>query len=485
MNWDQLQRYLAAGEGRTVEFKVAREALPRDLFETVCAFLNREGGTILLGVADDGTVLGVEPGAVERLTRDIVNLSNNPQKLDPPCILSPDVVEMHGKQVLVIQVPASSDIHQSAGVVYDRAKDGDFKVKEPSRIAGMVYAKRGVYSEQRVYPYLRLIDFEPGILKKARRLIEMHQPEHPWLFLSDEEFLVKAGFRRRDPLTGTEGYTLAAGLMFGKEEVILQMVPHYRIDALVRRANMDRYDDRVDIRCNLIDAYEHLMQFVAKHLPDPFHLEGDQRVSLREKIFREVVSNVLVHREYMDARPATFTIFQDRVEVVNAAHPNGHGPIVPTRFAAHAKNPVLCRFFRQIGRAEELGSGVLNITRYLPFFAKGKTAQFVEDNPFVTIIPLPVETSGRGTGRPPGELKEEGERGLVEGLVEGLAETQRKILKLMSANPNISKRELAAGIGVSTTAIDKNIASLKVKGLLRRIGPDKGGHWEVVEVTKG
>ncbi len=147
-----LKDILSAGEGIMVEFKEARKALPRDLFETVCAFLNRDGGTIFLGVADDGTVTGVEPEAVQRLTADIVNLSNNSQKLDPPCILSPSCADSDGKHVLVIQVPVSSDIHQSAGVVYDRANDGDFKVKEPSRIAGMVNAKRGVFSELRVYP---------------------------------------------------------------------------------------------------------------------------------------------------------------------------------------------------------------------------------------------------------------------------------------------------------------------------------------------
>jgi len=64
-------------------------------------------------------------------------------------------------------------------------------------------------------------------------------------------------------------------------------------------------------------------------------------------------------------------------------------------------------------------------------------------------------------------------------LVEGLADTQRKILGLIRENPAISKGELAGRIGISTTAIDKNIASLKAKGRIRRVGPDKGGHWEV------
>lgn len=71
------------------------------------------------------------------------------------------------------------------------------------------------------------------------------------------------------------------------------------------------------------------------------------------------------------------------------------------------------------------------------------------------------------------------EKKLVEGLVERLAESQRKILAKVKDNPYMSKKELSDKIGISTTAIDKNISQLKKKGLLKRVGPDKGGHWEV------
>ncbi len=407
-----VNQWLARKERSTVEFKEARQALPGDLFETVCAFLNRDGGVILLGVADDGTIEGVEPAAVERLTKDVVNLSNNPQKLEPPFILSPTTVEIEGKQILVLQVPASSDIHRCVGVVYDRGHDGDYAVKDPNRIAGMVNRKRGLYTEMQVYPHLRFVDFEPRVLDTARRLIASRQPDHPWLRLTDEELLAQAGFWRRDLATATEGYTLAAGLMFGREEVILSMLPHYRTDALVRRVNLDRYDDRIDVRINLVDAYDQLMQFIAKHLPDPFFMEGDGRVSLREKIFRELISNLLVHREYLDAQPATLTVFKDRLEIVNATHPHGHGPLIAGQFTPYPKNPVIARFFRQMGRAEELGSGILNVTKYLPHYVTGGQAQFIEGSPFRTIIPLPPETAapqvtGQVAGQVTGQVAEE------------------------------------------------------------------------------
>ena len=87
-------------------------------------------------------------------------------------------------------------------------------------------------------------------------------------------------------------------MIFRKEELVHAALPHHRTDAILRRENLDRYDDRDDIRVNLIRSYERLMQFIAKHLNDKFYLEKDQRINLRDKIFREVISNLLIHREF-------------------------------------------------------------------------------------------------------------------------------------------------------------------------------------------
>ena len=65
-------------------------------------------------------------------------------------------------------------------------------------------------------------------------------------------------------------------------------------------------------------------------------------------------------------------------------------------------------------------------------------------------------------------------------MAEGLAENQRMILGLIIRDPRISKKTMAEAIGISTTAIDKNLTKLKQIGILRRVGPDKGGHWEVI-----
>ena len=86
------------------------------------------------------------------------------------------------------------------------------------------------------------------------------------------------------------------------------------------------------------------MGFVGKHMNDPFHLEGNERISLRDRIFRELVSNLIAHREYTSAAPASMTIFRDRVIFRNPHVPHLRGRIDPAHFTPFAKNPGFSRW---------------------------------------------------------------------------------------------------------------------------------------------
>lgn len=66
----------------------------------------------------------------------------------------------------------------------------------------------------------------------------------------------------------------------------------------IRVFNVDRYDDRDVVITNLIECYDRLMEFGKKHLNDVFTLNGIQRVSARDKILREIISNLLMHRDF-------------------------------------------------------------------------------------------------------------------------------------------------------------------------------------------
>lgn len=65
------------GEGINVEFKRSATAITKDVYDTVCAFSNRDGGVILLGVSDDGTITGVAPEAIDHMKADFVTAINN------------------------------------------------------------------------------------------------------------------------------------------------------------------------------------------------------------------------------------------------------------------------------------------------------------------------------------------------------------------------------------------------------------------------
>lgn len=79
----KIKQLILQGEGITTEFKKAEKGLPQSLFETICAFLNKAGGIILLGIDDDKSIVGINPDKAEQYCKDIANVSNNPQKFSP------------------------------------------------------------------------------------------------------------------------------------------------------------------------------------------------------------------------------------------------------------------------------------------------------------------------------------------------------------------------------------------------------------------
>ena len=477
MSLQRAKHILSVGEGIRVEYKEAHNQLPKNLFESVCAMLNRDGGDIILGADDDGNVKGLESGEVENMLTNLVNLSNNSQKLDPPFILHPVVHEIEGKKIIHVQVPASSQVHKTAGKIFDRSNDGDFVITEAHQIAEVYNRKRTHYTEGIVYPALRFSDFNHALFPKVRNLMRSNQANHPWLALDDEELLLKAGLWRRDFQSGQEGYTLAAALLFGLDEVIQQILPHYKIDAILRRENLDRFDDRLYIQTNLIDAYEQLMGFVAKHLPDKFYLEGDQRISLRTKIFREVVANLIVHREYTNGHPCTFVIGSAEVRTKNANNPHGEGPIDLRNFAPFPKNPAIAKFFIQLGRVDELGSGLLNVNKYITAYAGGGKPQFIEGPVFKMIIPLAEGVSG----------------GVIVGVAEGVIDTVRDTVNVtvrdtvndtvkermarmiihLFQHPGLKSKELAKVLDVSEVSVRRDIQ--KINRLVEFKGAPKTG----------
>ncbi|MCK5688707.1 putative DNA binding domain-containing protein [Myxococcota bacterium] len=232
----RIQNLISAGESRTVEFKTAHRALNQDIYETICAFLNRAGGDILLGVKDDGTVQGVDPTHITQMKQDFANTINNPQKINPPSWVTMEEIQHEGVGLLHITVPPSSQVHRSKNRIFDRNEDGDFDITDNQTLVTQLYlSKQSQYSENTVYPWFSIDDLRPDLIDRARQMAAGHLRAHPWLRLNDTELLTSARLLQHDSQKNTDGPTLAAIMLFGKDDTILSVQPHHRVDAIMRR----------------------------------------------------------------------------------------------------------------------------------------------------------------------------------------------------------------------------------------------------------
>ncbi|SFS79226.1 AlbA family DNA-binding domain-containing protein [Lutibacter maritimus] len=389
MKPEELTHILNKGEGTTIEYKIAQGGIPVSLYETVVSFSNTDGGIIVLGSDNDGNIKGIEENDLANFHQVIAANLNNKECVNPPLYLQPITVKHPDGNLIIIRVPASSQLHDHAGKYFFRSDDNDQDITgNQNKISEIYYQKREYFSESTIYPFLSMDDLDPELFQKARAIIKTVNSTHPWLQMNDLDILASASLYRTDYKTGEQGFTLAAALIFGNNKTISNLLPGYKVDALVRVENLDRYDDRLLLRTNLIDTYLQLLDFVKRHLPEKFFTEDGQRKDLRELIFREVIGNVIVHREYTNAHSSELIIYKDQVKVTNPNKALFHGPLDLDQFNPYPKNPNIRKFFTAFGWTDELGSGVRNTKKYLNSYVPGAKPVFIENDTFITQIPL-------------------------------------------------------------------------------------------------
>lgn len=477
MTAEGLKRILTNSEGTEIEYKKSQTGLARSVYESICAFLNRRGGHVVLGADDDGTILGIQPDKVQDQLDTLAKDMNNPQVMNPTFYLNYEPLEVDGKKVIYFYVPESSQAHNHKGVYYDRNQDGDFALKNNQQVADLMLRKQSGCSENRVLPFMTLDDFENEMFDKVRKQISLNRPGHLWATMTNHEILVSAGMWLKDPMTGKDGYTLAAALLFGKERTLTSVVPFYKIDALCRRHNTDLYDARDLIHCNLLRAYDRLMTFGRQNLPEWPYIEGDQRKSLRDILMREVAMNLLIHAEYGSRHDSKLTIWKDRVDVVNWNIPYGYGLITLDNLRPHAKNPAIANFFAQLGIVEELGRGTRALFEYVPKISGGQLPVIEEKDEFRVVIPYQEladgSQNGSQNGPQNGPQSSEDDTQKVTPTDDAINERQALLLELIAANNRISKDLMCKEFGVKMSTIKRDLKTLGIKWE----GPSRTGHW--------
>lgn len=219
-------------------------------------------------------------------------------------------------------------------------------------------------------------------------------------------------------------------------------------------------------------------------------MEDTVNKSLRNILLREMVSNVLMHREYSSTYQAKFIIERERMYVENANRAVNEGSITVNNLEPNSKNPIIAGFFRNIGYADQLGSGVRNLFKYSKYYS-GKEPEFMEGDVFRIMVPLDDEYSYDYNLLDSNvhnitfvSERKQIYRASEKNIGVKLNHTQREILNLLLENCKLTADEMASSIGISRRNIEANIRKLKDYGILYRHGSPKKGYWEVVDKSK-
>ncbi|HJF65146.1 MAG TPA: AAA family ATPase, partial [Slackia equolifaciens] len=187
------------------------------------------------------------------------------------------------------------------------------------------------------------------------------------------------------------------------------VMPLYRTDAVLKRVETDRYDDRLVCRSNLVRAHDELVGFCEKWLPDSFVLDGGQRKSARDVIVRELVCNCLIHREFVSPHIARITIDREGIRTRNASRALFAGPVTLESLDPTPKNPIIANFFTQMGRSEELGSGTRSLYKFSRLYT-GKDPVLEDGDQFTAFVPVPPVMASMMGSEDDREAAEETER---------------------------------------------------------------------------
>ena len=124
MDKQELKNLILLGENVNTELKLAEASLPKNIFETVCAFLNTIGGTIILGVNDEKEIVGIEKDKIEKLKKDFSTMCNNEQILKPTIISELKEAKINGKVILYAHIDEANCIHKYKGKVFVKIMAG-------------------------------------------------------------------------------------------------------------------------------------------------------------------------------------------------------------------------------------------------------------------------------------------------------------------------------------------------------------------------
>ena len=210
-------------------------------------------------------------------------------------------------------------------------------------------------------------------------------------------------------------------------------------------------------------------------------LREETRTDYPQGAIRELVMNAIMHRDYQGNAPIHFYQYAERLEVVN--HGGLYGRARPENFpnVSDYRNPIIAEAMKVLGYVNCYNRGINMIQDELVANGNGKAEfSFHLITAFEAKVALAAKEALRDAVSDEQGSSIKSIQKSMQKSMQNLGRTDSEIVRKIKDAPNITTLQLAEQIGMSRIGIQKAIARLKAKGIIRRVGPDKGGHWEVV-----
>ncbi|MBI2139445.1 putative DNA binding domain-containing protein [Candidatus Woesearchaeota archaeon] len=221
--------------------------------------------------------------------------------------------------------------------------------------------------------------------------------------------------------------------------------------------------DMQEFEGDLFYLIEKAQEYILKNIHIGMRIDGLYRVDVPEidkEAFREAIVNAFCHRDYHNYDSVNIAIFRGRMEIRSPGLLYGGLTIekIISGAVSERRNEIIAEMFHKVHFVEKWGRGINLI------LSKEPDADFKESGRHFVVVFKRKEKSYE-----------------VKSSEKSSEKSSVKILELIRENQSITVREIAKELNITARAVEKSISKLKLKGLLKRIGPDKGGRWEIIK----
>ena len=375
-----IKELISGSENSEVEFKSAKGGLPESFWETFSAFANTNGGIIVLGIKEKNGIFmpdGLNKQQIDTYKKRFWDCAHNKEKVSATMLAERDVYEtdIDGNFVLLFRIPrASYDIRpvyltrNPFGNTFKRNHEGDYHCTDSEIRQMFADAHHATLPfDNQILPNYSMNDIDAATLKGYRQRFMLRKDNHPWNELDDFNFLCKIGAYRVDRENGQEGFTRAGILMFGKTESITDQAccPWYFVDYQEKLSNNtnERWSDRIyadgSWNANLYQFFFKVYNKLAQTLPAPFLLNGIERTEETSAhiAIREALVNCIVHCNYAEQGNILIVREKDKITFRNPGRMLISVDDFYVGSQSVCRNPIIQKFFIQLGYGEKAGSG--------------------------------------------------------------------------------------------------------------------------------